>query len=166
MPHKQYFAGTLLGMSSRASYVSRTRDVIDDVTRSQSRSNFETDTSPSIFELECRSKHRKYPWLSWGPFWKFWNIKHSFNLTSDMKGSSQIMPLSQSGLKVGPLYSFINEIITFFKITKKRAQISLNFLCIDIRRLWLHSFKRVLMTSLMTSPCNKVGQILKLVHLR
>ena len=28
----------------------------------------------------------------WQPFWKFWNIKHSFNLTSDMKRSSQIMP--------------------------------------------------------------------------
>ena len=37
VPHKQYFAGTLLGMSSCASYVSRTDDVIDDVTRSQSR---------------------------------------------------------------------------------------------------------------------------------
>ena len=56
MPHKQYFAGTLLGMSSRASYVSRTHDVIDDVIRSQSRSNFESDISPSIFELERRSK--------------------------------------------------------------------------------------------------------------
>ena len=39
VPHKQYFAGTLLVMSSCASYVSRTHDVIDDVTRSQSRSN-------------------------------------------------------------------------------------------------------------------------------
>ena len=39
MPHKQYFASTLLGMSSCASYVSHTHDVIDDVTRSQSRSN-------------------------------------------------------------------------------------------------------------------------------
>ena len=28
----------------------------------------------------------------WRPFWKFWNIKHSFNLTSDMKKSSQIVP--------------------------------------------------------------------------
>ena len=28
----------------------------------------------------------------WRPFRKFWNIKHSFNLTSDMKRSSQIMP--------------------------------------------------------------------------
>ena len=27
----------------------------------------------------------------WQPFWKFWNIRHSFNLTSDMKRSSQIM---------------------------------------------------------------------------
>ena len=56
VPHKQYFTGTLLGMSSCASYVSRTHDVIDDVTRSQSRSNFESDISPSIFELERRSK--------------------------------------------------------------------------------------------------------------
>ena len=58
VPHKQYFAGTLLGMSSCASYVSRTHDVIDDVIRSQSRSNFESDISPSIFELERRSKAR------------------------------------------------------------------------------------------------------------
>ena len=50
VPHKQYFAGTLLGMSSCASYVSCTHDVIDEVTRSQSRSNFEIDISPSIFE--------------------------------------------------------------------------------------------------------------------
>ena len=56
MPHKQYFAGTLLGMSSCASYVSHTHDVIDDVTRSQSRPNFEIDISPSIFELQRRSK--------------------------------------------------------------------------------------------------------------
>ena len=28
----------------------------------------------------------------WLPFWKFWNIKHSFNWTSNMKRSSQIMP--------------------------------------------------------------------------
>ena len=58
VPHKQYFAGTLLGMSSCASYmyVSHTHDVIDDVTRSQSRSYFEIDISPSIFELQRRSK--------------------------------------------------------------------------------------------------------------
>ena len=34
----------------------RIHDVIDDVTRSQNRSNFEIDISPSIFELERRSK--------------------------------------------------------------------------------------------------------------
>ena len=56
VPHKQYFAGTLFGMSSCASYVSRTHDGIDEVTRSQSRSNFGSDISPSIFELERRSR--------------------------------------------------------------------------------------------------------------
>ena len=56
VPHKQYFSGTLLGMSSCASYVSRTHDVIDDVTRSQSRINFESNISPSIFKLERRSR--------------------------------------------------------------------------------------------------------------
>ena len=56
VPHKQYFAGTLLGMYSCASYVSHTHDVIGDVTRSQIRSNFEIDISPSIFELERWSK--------------------------------------------------------------------------------------------------------------
>ena len=54
MPHKQYF--TLLGMPSYASYVSRTHDIIDYVTRSQSKSDFEIDMSPSIFELERRLK--------------------------------------------------------------------------------------------------------------
>ena len=56
VPHKQYLAGTLLGMPSCASYVSRTHDVIDDVTKSQSRSNFEIHISPSILELQRRSK--------------------------------------------------------------------------------------------------------------
>ena len=36
----------------------------------------------------------KSKWSKWRPFWKFWNIKHSFNLTSDMKRSSQIMQKS------------------------------------------------------------------------
>ena len=35
-------------------------DVIDDVTRSQNRSNFEIDISPSIFELERRSKAQNF----------------------------------------------------------------------------------------------------------
>ena len=74
---------------------------------------------------------------------------------------------SQGGLKVGPLYSFINEIITFFMITKQRAHISsLNFLCICIIRLWLQLYEYIFMPSLMTSPGHKIGQILKLIYLR
>ena len=49
-------------------------------------------------------------------------------------------------------------------ITKKRARISsLNFLCISIMTLWPHLYKYIFMTSLMTSPDHKVGQILKLI---
>ena len=55
VPRKQYFAGTLLAMYSCARYVLRPHDVIDDVTRSQSRSNFEID----ILELQRRSKAQK-----------------------------------------------------------------------------------------------------------
>ena len=73
---------------------------------------------------------------------------------------------SQGGLKVGPIYSFINEIITVFMITKQRAKISsLNFLCMCIIRLWLQLYEYIFMTSLMTSPCHKIGQILKLIYL-
>ena len=74
---------------------------------------------------------------------------------------------SQGGLEFGPLYSFINEITSFFMITKKRAKISsLNFLCISIMRLWLHLYKYIFMMSLMTSPDHKVSHILKLIFLR
>ena len=131
-------------------------DVIDDITRSQNMSNFEIDISPSILELERRSKaqiseilmttllvystsglmsdEKKFVSSSkWRPFWKFWNIKHSFNLTSNMKRSSRIMPknvffvmitslvTSQGSLKVSPLYSFMNE-IKIFKITWKLSK--------------------------------------------
>ena len=68
---------------------------------------------------------------------------------------------SQGGLQFGPLYSFIT---TLFMIAKNRAKISsLNFLCISIMGLWLHLYKDIFMTSLMTSPDHKVGQILKLI---
>ena len=135
-------------------------DVIHDVTKSQNRSNFEIDISPSIFQIQRRSMlmaiflvystsviasaKKSLSGSKWRPFWKFWNIKHRFNLTSDMKRSSQIMPksilmmvmssmTSQGGLKVGPIYSFNNNI---FMITKQWANISsLNFLCICIMRL-------------------------------
>ena len=74
---------------------------------------------------------------------------------------------SQGGLKVGPLYSIINEITTFFMITKKRAKISSsNFLCIGIMSLWLQLYKYIFMTSLMTPPGNKIRQILTLIYLR
>ena len=74
---------------------------------------------------------------------------------------------SQGGLKVGPLYSFIYEITTFFMITKQRANISsLNFLCICIIRLWLQVYEYISMTSFMNSPSHKIGQILKLIYLR
>ena len=74
---------------------------------------------------------------------------------------------SQGGLKIGPLFSFINEIITFFMITKQRAKISsLNFLCICIIRLWLQLYEYIFMTSFLTSPSHKIGQILELIYLR
>ena len=74
---------------------------------------------------------------------------------------------SQGGLKAGPLYSVINEIITFFMITKQRAKISpLNFLCICIIRLSLQLYEYIFMTSLMTSPVHKIDQNLKLIYLR
>ena len=74
---------------------------------------------------------------------------------------------SQGGLKVGPLYSFINEITTYVMITKKQAKISSqNFLCIGIVRLWLHLCKYIFMTPLLTSPGHKIGHIFKLIYLR
>ena len=74
---------------------------------------------------------------------------------------------SQGGLKVGPLYSFIHEIITFFMITKQRTKISsLNFLCICIIRLRLQLNEYIFMTSLMTSPGQKIGKTFILIYLR
>ena len=65
----------------------------------------------AIFLVYSISGKKKLSGSKWRPFWKFWNIKHSSNLTSDMKRSSQIMPIkffivmtssmtSQGGLKV------------------------------------------------------------------
>ena len=81
VPHKQYFAGTLLEMSSCASYVSRTHDVIDDVTRWQSRSNFKIDISPSIFELERRSKAQNV-WNANGYLSGMFNFRYNFRWKS------------------------------------------------------------------------------------
>ena len=74
---------------------------------------------------------------------------------------------SQGGIKIGPLYSLIIEIITIFMITKQRANISsLYFLCICIIRLLLQLYEYIFMTSLMMSTGHKIGQILKLIYLR
>ena len=74
---------------------------------------------------------------------------------------------SQGGIKFSSLYSFINEITTFFMITKQQAKISsLNFLCICIMGLWLQLYKYIFITSLMMSAGHKIGKILKLIYLR
>ena len=149
VPHKQYFAGTLLGMSSCASYVSHTHDVIDDVTWSQSRSNFEIDISPSIFVLEHRSKaqnvdkkvKKKKVCLELKLTAILESLKYQTQLQFDHRYEKIVQNYakksifmmmtssmtSQGGLKVDPLYSFINEITTFFMITKQRAKIPLPF---------------------------------------
>ena len=148
MPHKQYFAGTLMGMSSCSSYVSRTHDVIDDVTRSQSRSNFEIDISPSIFELERRSKAQNAHSYISGIF----NFRYIYKVCRELKIAVILKILKyytqlQFDLryeKIVPNYAkksiswwwrhrwrhrvalmsalyifFTNEITTFFMITKK-----------------------------------------------
>ena len=188
-------------MSSCVSYVSRTHDVIDDVTMWQSRSNFEIDISPSIFELQRRSKAQnvgnanfylsgmfnfryKFSWKSLsrsqngGHFENFETLNTASIWPQIWKDRPKLCPksifmvmtssvTSQGGLKVDPLYSFMNEITTFFMITKKTAKISsLKFLCIGIMRLWLQLYKYIFMTPLMTSPGHKICQIFKLIYLR
>ena len=57
----------------------------------------------------------------------------------------------QGSLKVSPLYSLINEIRTFFMITKKQTKISsLNFLYLGFMGIWLYAYKSIFMTLLMT----------------
>ena len=196
MLHKQYFAGTLLWMFSCARYVSRTHDIFDHVTRSQSRSNFESYISPSIFELERRSKAQNvrnahgylsgitsgkkslsraqnsghfenFEILNTASIWpQIWKDRPKLCLKSIFMMMNSSMT-SQGGLKIGLLYFFINEIITFFMITKQRAKISsLNFLCICFIRLWLQLYEYIFMMSLITSPGHKIGQILKFMYLR
>ena len=99
-------------------------------------------------------------------------------MTSDMKRSSQIMPKKYfhdddvihdvtGWPQSHPSIFLKSEITTFFMITKQRSKIlSSNFLCICIMRLWLQLYKCIFITSLITSPGHKVGQILKLKYLR
>ena len=87
---------------------------VDDVIGSQNRSKLWTPIALSIFELEHRPKAQNvtnahgyhcsifkfryhfrlkkiFSTSKWRPFWTCPNIKHSFNLTSAMQRSSQIM---------------------------------------------------------------------------
>ena len=68
-------------MSSCASYVSRTHYVIDDVTRSQSSSNFEIDIFASIFELLRRSKAQNVG-NTHGYISGIFNFRYNFRLKS------------------------------------------------------------------------------------
>ena len=83
VPHKQYFAGTLLGMSSCASYVSRTHDVLTSKCRKCSW------LSSWYIQLSVKFPVKKF--VASSKLRPFWNIKHSFHLTSDIKRLSQIM---------------------------------------------------------------------------
>ena len=56
-------------------------DVIDDVTRSQSRSHLEIYISPSIFELERRSKAQNV-WNAHGYLSDIFNFRYSFRWKS------------------------------------------------------------------------------------
>ena len=61
--------------------------------------------------------------LKWRPFWKFGNIKHSLNLTSDMKISSQILP---------------KKVFWWWWRHRWRHMVASKFLCIFMfRRGWL-----------------------------
>ena len=70
----------------------------------------------------------------WRPFWKFWIIKHSFNLTSDMKRTLQIMPKKISWWWV--TLALISSIANYLKY---------NYFCDcdgidnDTLRLWIFS---------------------------
>ena len=88
-------------------------DVIDDVNRSQNRSNFKLIYLRQYLSYSVDQKLKMSEMLmaiflvystsgitsgkndlqssKWWPFWKILNIKHSFILASDMKRSSQIM---------------------------------------------------------------------------
>ena len=52
-------------------------DVIDDVNRSQNRSNFEIDISPSIFELQRRPKTENVG-NAHGYFFGIFNFRYNF----------------------------------------------------------------------------------------
>ena len=70
-------------------------------------------------------------------------------------------------LRIRPSIFFYKWNNNIFHDNKKRAKKSLwNLICISTMRLWLHLYKYIFMTSLMTSPDHKRCQILKLIFLR
>ena len=144
-------------MSSCASYISRTHDVIDDVTNSQSKSNLNliylrqylsysvdqklkmskmlmaiflvnstsgiTSCKKSLSRIQNGEHFENFGILNIASIWpQIWKERPKLCQKSIFLMMTSSMT-SQGGLKVGPLYSFINEIKTFFMITKKRAKI-------------------------------------------
>ena len=110
MPHKQYFAGTLLGTSSCASYVSRTHDAIDhkvgQILKLIYLRQYFSQSVDQKFKLSeivmailvvystsgITSGKKVCRDLKMATILNIWNIKYSYNLTSDIKRPSQIMP--------------------------------------------------------------------------
>ena len=75
---------------------------------------------PGLDKCYWRKYQTDFSTSKWQPFWKCQNIKQNFNLTSNMRRSSQIMPekefcvvmssmTSQGDLKVA-LYSCLGEV--------------------------------------------------------
>ena len=195
MPHKQYFAGTLLGMSSCASYISRAplmtsqdhkvcqilkliylRQYLSYSVNQILKMSEMLMAIFLVYTTSCITSGKKVcRELKMVEILKY-ETQLQFDLTYEKivpnyapKNIFMMMMssmTSQGGLKVGPLYSFINEIKTFYMITKKWAKISsLNFLCVGIMILWLQLYKYIFMMSLMMWPGDKIGQILKLIYL-
>ena len=150
VPHKQYVAGTLVGMSNFFFCIFNFRYNKKSLSRPQNGGHFE--------HFEILNTPSNSPQI-WKDHPELCQKSIFVMMTSSIT--------SYGGLKVRPLYSFINEITTFFMITKKQAKISsLNLLYIGIMRLWLQLYQYIFMTSLMTSPGHKIGQILRFIYLR
>ena len=171
-------------MSSCASYVSCTHDVIHNVARSQIKSKFEIAISPSISELKRRSKAKNIRTAN-GYLSDTFNFRHT-------SGKKVCRELNRAAIfkmlryqiqlqfvlgheKIDPNYTrqfFCDYVIddvtgwppiwpsTFlcernkniFHDSQQQTKISsLNLMYICIIRLWLHLYKFVFMTLLMTS---------------
>ena len=100
-------------------------------------------------------------------------MEHSFNSTSDMKRSPQIMQqkvfvkvmtsstMAEGALIVVPVYSFMNEKINIFRDDCERTKISLlNFVYICIMSLCIYLYKSMWNPLFMTSSDPKICQCL------